>query len=79
MAMVISIFSDVLKCFFLKNLFAPNSRTDKKMSSGDMVAKLPQNCEILTYFLNDVAWQSSCNNYLLHTICQAQSFLIQDT
>ena len=78
MAMVISIFSDVLKCFFLKNLVALNSRTDKKMSSGDMVAQLLQNCEVSTYFPNNLTWQSSCNNYLLCTVYQAKSFFIQD-
>ena len=34
----------------VENLFGPISRTDKKMSSGDMTAKLLQNREILTYF-----------------------------
>ena len=33
----------------VENLFGPTSRTDKKMSSGDMTAKLLQNREILTY------------------------------
>ena len=43
-----------------------------------MVAQLLKNCEILTYFQNNLTWQSSCNNYLLYTVYQAQSFFTQD-
>ena len=72
-----------LKCFLLlKNIFTPISRTNKKMGSGGMVAKLLQNCEILTYFPNNLTLQSrlltrqyhniSWKKYLLYTVYQGK-------